>query len=87
MYNKSNRQQNLVMLNIAETKFFCNTWSSTILASKHNTCIITTHMSFTYKPKKRKRATTHGFLRRKRTKAGRKTLARRRKTGRKRVSI
>ena len=35
-----------------------------------------------YKPNKRKRATTHGFLVRKQTPAGKKTLLRRRRKGR-----
>lgn len=44
-------------------------------------------MSQTYQPKKRKRARTHGFRSRKRTTAGRKTLQRRRRKGRARVSV
>jgi len=44
-------------------------------------------MSFTYKPKKKKRANTHGFLRRKKSKTGRKVLARRRQKGRKKISV
>jgi len=40
-------------------------------------------MSFTYHPKKRKRANTHGFLRRKNTRTGRQVLVRRRRKGRK----
>ena len=40
-------------------------------------------MSFTYKPKKRKRSKTHGFLVRSKTKTGRNTLLRRRRKGRK----
>lgn len=39
-------------------------------------------MSFTYKPKKRKRARAHGFLKRKASAGGRKTLLRRRRKGR-----
>ncbi|MFA6143014.1 MAG: 50S ribosomal protein L34 [Candidatus Omnitrophota bacterium] len=44
-------------------------------------------MSFTYNPKKRKRAKAHGFRVRMKTTAGRKTLARRRSKGRKRVAV
>jgi len=44
-------------------------------------------MSFTYKPKKKKRANTHGFLRRKKSKSGKAVLARRRQKGRKRLTV
>ncbi len=44
-------------------------------------------MSFTYKPKKKKRARTHGFLVRTRTTGGRNTLKRRRNKGRKKLSV
>jgi len=44
-------------------------------------------MSFTYKPKKIKRARTHGFLRRKKTKNGRKVVQRRRSKGRAKLTV
>ncbi len=43
-------------------------------------------MSFTYKPKRRKRAKAHGFLSRTKTTGGQKTLARRRQKGRAKLS-
>ncbi len=47
----------------------------------------TTNMSQTYQPKKRKRARAHGFLVRSRTKTGKKVLVKRRRKGRKKLSV
>ncbi|NDB60929.1 50S ribosomal protein L34 [bacterium] len=44
-------------------------------------------MSFTYKPKKRKRAKTHGFLVRSKSSTGRRVLKRRRTKGRKKIAV
>jgi len=44
-------------------------------------------MSITYRPKRKKRKRTHGFLKRSRTKGGRKVLRRRRKKGRWRLTV
>lgn len=43
-------------------------------------------MSTTYKPKKRKRARTHGFLARQKTSGGKRTIQARRRKGRKKLS-
>ena len=44
-------------------------------------------MSTTYQPRKRKRARSHGFRLRMKTTSGRKTLARRRAKGRRKISV
>lgn len=44
-------------------------------------------MSITYNPKRKKRATTHGFLVRMSSKGGKKVLARRRSVGRKKLAV
>ncbi len=41
----------------------------------------------TYQPKKRKRAKTHGFLSRLKTKSGRKVILRRRRKGRSKLAV
>jgi len=43
-------------------------------------------MSITYQPKKHKKQKKHGFLKRSKTKGGKKVLASRRAKGRKRVA-
>ncbi len=44
-------------------------------------------MSITYKPKKKKRKTTHGFLVRMQSKNGAKVIKRRRAKGRKKLAV
>jgi len=44
-------------------------------------------MSKTYQPKKKKRARTHGFLKRKKTKTGRQVVSKRRRIGRKKLTV
>ncbi|MEK7176994.1 MAG: 50S ribosomal protein L34 [Patescibacteria group bacterium] len=44
-------------------------------------------MSTTYKPKRRKRAKTHGFLSRQKTSTGRRTIRNRRRKGRARLAV
>ncbi|OHA62804.1 MAG: 50S ribosomal protein L34 [Candidatus Wildermuthbacteria bacterium GWA2_46_15] len=44
-------------------------------------------MSITYKPKKRKRKRTHGFLKRSRTRNGRRVISRRRRKKRERLTV
>jgi large subunit ribosomal protein L34 len=44
-------------------------------------------MSKTYQPKKKKRAGTHGFLRRQKSKTGRQVMQKRRQKGRKRIAL
>lgn len=44
-------------------------------------------MSRTYQPKKRKRKTTHGYLVRTKSATGKKVLQRRRRKGRKKLSV
>ena len=44
-------------------------------------------MSFTYNPKKRKRAKSHGFRVRMKTTSGRKVLSKRRAKGRTKIAV
>jgi len=44
-------------------------------------------MSITYKPKKRKRARTHGFMARRRSPGGRRVIKNRRRKGRQRLAV
>ncbi len=44
-------------------------------------------MSFTYKPRKRKRARSHGFLVRQKRAGGRRVIKARRQKGRKKLSV
>lgn len=44
-------------------------------------------MSFTYKPKKRKRAKAHGFKVRMKSKSGRNVISRRRAKGRAKLAV
>ncbi|HEY4528517.1 MAG TPA: 50S ribosomal protein L34 [Candidatus Paceibacterota bacterium] len=44
-------------------------------------------MSRTYQPKKRKRARSHGFLKRMKTSTGKRTLQNRRRKGRRKLSV
>lgn len=44
-------------------------------------------MSFTYKPKKKKRAKAHGFLSRSKSKGGKKVLQARRRKGRAKIAV
>jgi len=44
-------------------------------------------MSITYQPKKKKRKRTHGFLKRKRSRGGKRVLLKRKRKGRWRLTV